>query len=118
MLNMPFVDVFTVARPATRPDPYNPDTTITDWTQATVWTVEGFLASASSTETGGDPGQQRLDTEKILTIPDPEADIMRGDRVTAPDGTTYEVQGVPSTDRNPFTGWHPTTVARLLHLQG
>lgn len=40
------------------------------------------------------------------------------DRVTLPDGTTWEVTGTPSPWQNPFTGWAPGIAVPLKHVTG
>ena len=117
-MDMPFALTYTVRRASRKPDPYNPDKTVEDWNAPLEWTLTGFLASISSNEQGGEPGQERLDTSKVFTVPEPDADIQRGDRVIAPDGRTYEVRGLAASDVNPWTGWQPTTVAHLEEITG
>ena len=115
---MPFTETFTISRPRETADPYNPDTTVTDWSQPTTFTVNGFMASQTSAEQAGEPGQERLVTRRVLTVPDPDAGIQRGDRVTGPDGRTFEVEGYTARDMNPFTGWRPTLVCQLRETTG
>lgn len=94
-----------------KPDPYNPDETVEDWTRPTRHTIDGFLATTGSSEQN-DANDVRAVSTAVLTIPDPEADIRRGDVID--DGERrWHVEGFTANDTNPFTGWQPTKVAQL-----
>ena len=108
---------YRVERAGKKRDPYNPDATVEDWNNPDTFRVAGFLSQTSSTEIGDGPRAQLTDTA-IFTIPDPEADIRRGDVIVDQMGRRWEVVGHPARDQSPFTGWHPTTVCQLNAWQG
>lgn len=35
------------------------------------------------------------------------SDVQKGDRLRAPDGEEFDVEGIPEVPKNPFTGWTP-----------
>lgn len=115
---MPFVRDYTVRRARLILDPYSGQETAPDWDNATEWTVQGFLAHTTSTELVTEPNRQNVRSDATLTIPDPNADVQRGDRVADGDGRTWIVQGFAQDDVNPFTGWQPTRVCQLAAWNG
>lgn len=116
---MPEAAKVTRIRAGVKPDPYNPQATAADWEHPNTIELVGFIASSSSVQTA-----DRLDTtvesSATLTCPDPEADIRVGDIVHPSDDPSrrWRVVGIPSNDRNPFTGWRPTLEAQLREVQG
>jgi hypothetical protein len=115
--SMPVLQEFTRRRAAQIADPYDLESTVEDWEHSDEVTLRGFISSQTSTEQA-DPVRSQLITTKQLIIPDPGADIRRGDLVLTSDGGRYRVQGLPSRDRSPFTGWEPITVVNLEEAKG
>lgn len=108
---------FVVIRPAGKPDPYTEGATIPDWANTTETTITGFLAHQSSVETP-DENRDELAETATLTVDQPEADIRVGDRVREEDGRLWQVEGIPVSETNPFTGWRPVTVVNLRRWEG
>lgn len=79
----------------------------------------GALASSTSTRTAQQTGVETT-SEAVLTIPDPTVDIRNGDIIeTLPaDGRRWQVDGYPSKDVNPFSGWQPTLEVKLREIRG
>lgn len=77
------------------------------------------LASSSSTRTAQNTGVETT-SQAVLTIPDPTLDIQPGDVITTlpADGRRWTVDGYPSKDTSPFTGWQPTLEVRLRETRG
>lgn len=115
-LGFEFVDGFTRLRGRERPDPYAADGVVIDWADPEQLIVWGFLASTSSSDVGGEVRTEQL-SERVLTLGDPDADVRAGDRFVI-DGATWSVDGVPSRDRNPWTGARPSLVVRLKRAVG
>lgn len=114
---MPVLATYTVRRAGRALDPYSGQETTPDWTHATEREVQGFLAHDSGFESAIDAGRLLAESDATLTIPDPSADVQRGDMII--DGPRkWIVQGFPSNDVNPFTGWQPTLVASLSAWNG
>ena len=97
-------------------DPYDPDSSVEDWERASRLTVEGFVSSVSSL-LGDDAVRAQVVTGRVLTVYDPAVDVRVGDRISAASGL-FRVTGIPTVDRNPFTGWQPTLVAQLEEVRG
>lgn len=79
----------------------------------------GSLASSTSTRTAQQTGVETT-SEAVLTVPDPTVDIRNGDIITPlpDDGRRWQVDGYPSKDVNPFSGWQPTLEVRLKEVRG
>ena len=114
---MGHLQTFTVKRSGAKQDPYNPDSTIENWDNAQTHTLTGSLMVGSSSEQP-DVNRAALTEAATFTVPDPAADLRRGDMIIEPSGRRWLVQGHPLRNENPFTGWHPTTVAVLAAWQG
>ena len=112
-----FPQTFTVTRPGLKPDPYTPGGTIPDWDHTTTLTVNGFLTRTLSDETPN-LNRNELAEAATLTIDSAGAPVQLDDRIEDPDGRLWQVTGIPITEQNPFTGWHPVTVVRLQRWQG
>ena len=98
-------------------DPYDPDAPgVPSWDAPDTLTVDGYLASQSSTEQS-DPVRSQLVTTKQLVLDDPDVDVRRGDRIRQGDNL-WTVTGIPEADVNPFTGWQPTRVCNLEEVTG
>lgn len=114
--HMTHLDTFTRRRAATKTDPYDADSVIEDWEHPDEIEVRGFLSSGMSSEQP-DAVRSELVTTAQLIIPDPDADVQRGDLIVGSAGK-WLVQGFPERDMNPFTGWHPTLVVNLQEVTG
>lgn len=114
---MPVLQEITRRRAALVADPYDPESTVEDWEHPDQVTLHGYVSSQASTEQT-DPVRSQLITTKQLVVPDPTADIRRGDLILTEDGGRYRVQGIPTRDMSPFTGWQPTVVANLEEDKG
>lgn len=116
---MPEAVKVTRIRAGVKPDPYNPQATGVDWEHPDTIILDGFIASSSSMQTA-DRLDMTVESSATLTCPDPEADIKVGDIVHPFDDPSrrWRVIGIPSNDRNPFTGWRPTLEAQLREVQG
>lgn len=118
---MEFPNGSTVLRDRRKPikDPYNPDSTVPGKWSDRVDTIElpgAFIASSSSVGTASATRSQIL-TAKSLYLTDTTADVQAGDRIQ--DGTAiYEIEAVPTSDRNPFTGWQPVQEIPLKAVAG
>lgn len=98
-------------------DPYSGDPIGEDWKNPDEEPIDGaYFSSQSSTDSDGEVRRQTA-TGKQLIIPDPDADVRRGDRIRQ--GTrTWTVEGFPEADKNPFTGWQPTLVVDVENYTG
>ena len=115
-LAMDALTSLTRTRAATKPDPYNPRRTVSDWSAPVALAFCGYVSSTSSTEQTDAVRAQLITTVQIV-IPDPATDVRAGDRIT--DGTRHwRVTGIPTADVNPFTGWRPTLVADVEEVDG
>ena len=110
---MPNAALLTFSRAARVPDPYNPDETVEDWEHAATWQAPGFIATNSRTTSQIEETVGRETSMATLTMPNPSAELKRGDHVTNIDGITYTVTETPAADQSPFTGWQPTRTATL-----
>lgn len=115
-LTMSRLETFTRLRAGTKPDPYDPDSTIADPDNPEALVVLGHLASGMSLEQPTEV-RSKLVTTAQLIIADPSADVQRGDQIVG-DAGKWTVQGFPERDMNPFTGWKPTLVCNLLEVTG
>ncbi|TPF97566.1 hypothetical protein EP30_01090 [Bifidobacterium sp. UTCIF-39] len=116
---LPGATPFNRLRATRTPDPYNPSTTASDWTNPVTIPIRGALASSTSTRLQDGPRDQTTSTA-ILTIDDPHTDIQIGDRIKPDpdDGRCWEVTGFPSNDVNAFTGLQPTLQVTLAEWKG
>ena len=90
-------------------DPYSDEEIGEDWGNPDEETLDGaYFSSQSSTDSDGEARRQ-TSTGKQLIIPDPDADVRRGDRIRQ-GSRIWAVVGFPENDVNPFTGWRPTLV--------
>lgn len=109
---------FVRLRAKQKPDRYNPDSLVDDWSQAPdELELFGSWSSTSST-VGADAVREQQTTTKQLVIFDPDADVREDDRIRAEDGAVFSVTGRPARDQNPFTGWRPTLVIDLEEGKG
>lgn len=107
----------TRIRYGTKPNPYNPDREIPDPSKSDKLEFQGFISTVSSATTP-DAARQETVTTATLTVPDPAVDITVGDRVREPSGRIWQVDGIPTADANPWTGWRPTLEANLTEWKG
>lgn len=88
-----------------------------DWTDPDRLTITGASISSLAQGNADDTQRRRIDVSALLTVTDPGADVLLGDRIER--GTeTWEVVERPETDVNPFTGWRPTLVVALREVLG
>jgi hypothetical protein len=115
-LQMGSLTTLTRKRATKKEDPYNPDSTTDDWSSPDVLSFSGYVSSQTSTEQTDAVRAQLITTVQII-VPDPAADIKRGDRIS--DGThSWSVTGIPASDINPFSGWQPTLVVDVEEVDG
>lgn len=114
---MPFAEKLVRLRAKAKPDPYNPDRAIEDWSGVDEAEIEGFITTSASADLD-DAARAETDTSAVLTVPDPTADVRRGDRVRDASGRVWSVEGVPTSETNPFTGWRPTLQCDLEEVLG
>lgn len=103
-------------RACQKPDPYNPDRTVTDWSTPDELTLNGFLDSQSSADVGS-AGRLETTTAALMYFEDPAADVKRGDRIRIGD-LLWSVDGFPASPVSPFTGWQPWLVCNLKEVAG
>lgn len=113
---MGYLQDFSLYRPMLKPDPYNPDALI-ETSETEQLTISGYLYTGGSSEQTQQPRTQIVSTASLI-IPNPSANIRRGDHIEDGTGRRWRVTGFPATDVNPFTGWQPTLVAALEEVQG
>lgn len=87
-------------------DPYSGQTTLGDWESATESNIDGAFVSSSSTSANSSAARNELLEDKSLYLHDPNSDVQAQDRIKA-DGVIYTIDGMPSADKNPWTGWQP-----------
>lgn len=107
-LDEPFPEGETVVRLRRKEtlDPYSGQVTLGDWTNPDEEPIDGAFVAQSSTSAQSDAARNQLLEEKSLYLPDPAADVNAQDRIRA-GGITYTIDGMPTADRNPWTGWQP-----------
>ena len=97
-------------------DPYAGTSTRSDWENPDEQEIPGaFVAQSSTARITSATRTQALES-KSLYCP-PSADVRAGDRVVAGD-ETFVVDGVPTADVNPFTGWQPVREVPLERMIG
>lgn len=87
-------------------DPYSGQLTLGDWSDPTEVTLDGAFVASSSTTSQSEAGRTELLEEKSLYLDNPGADVQAQDRIRA-GGVVYLIDGMPSADTNPWTGWQP-----------
>lgn len=107
------LETFTRLRAQQKPDRYNPDSTVDDWSQEPDELPLSGAWSSGGSSTSADEVREHTSTTKQLVIFDPDADARMGDRIRAADGSVFTVTGRPERDQNPLTGWRPTLVLNL-----
>lgn len=98
-------------------DPYSGKVTQGDWSNPSEQTLEGAFVASSSTSARSDAARNALLEEKSLYLDDPEADVQAQDRIRA-QGVVYQIDGMPSADVNPWTGWQPVREIPLKRVVG
>ncbi len=109
-------------------DPLNPARQIRGAFDGSLTVVlEGAFVASPSTQIPPTPDATRsqLITRKSLYLSDPNADVIKGDRIrvggTKADmtsGDQYFVDERPAADVNPFTGWQPGVEIPLKLTEG
>ena len=114
-----YPQAYEIISPGAKTDVYTvgSNETIPDWDNAVTRTLYGFVTHTSSVQ-GSDLNRSELSETATLTFDSPVADIRRGDRVREPDGRLWEVNSVPVSETNPFTGWNPVTWVGLRRWEG
>lgn len=115
-MEFPFgVSVFR-QRPADVWDPISQTWIKGDWSTPEEKEIEGAFVAQSSTAMLADATRTQALEAKSLYCP-PDADIREGDRVRH--GTeVFTIDGIPSSDTNPFTGWGPVREVPLERYPG
>lgn len=104
-------------RAAAVTDPYSAKPVKQDWSRADRLTLDGAsISSVGQTEADGSQ-RRNVEVSALLTLDDPDADVLLGDRIVRA-SQTWEVVETPETDQNPFTGWRPTRVIALKEVHG
>lgn len=98
-------------------DPYSGKEIGADWSRPDEADLVGAYFSSQGSTDGDDPVRRQTSTRLQLIIPDPGADVRRGDRIRRGD-RTWSVVGFPEADTNPWTGWRPSLVVDLEDYQG
>lgn len=98
-------------------DPYSGTVTLGDWDDPDELPLEGGYVAASSTSARSDASRRELLEEKSLYLDDPHADVQAQDRIRA-QGIIYMIDGMPSADVNPWTGWQPVREIPLRRVVG
>lgn len=97
-------------------DPYSGQSAPGSWDAPLVITISGaFVASSSSADVSSATRTQVISAKSLYC--EPGADVAVGDRIRA-SGRTYEVDAVPESDVNPFTGWQPVQEIPLTEVLG
>jgi hypothetical protein len=119
-MSWPFPQGQTVYRDRRKlvPDPYNPDRlTPGPWDEVdTISIFDAFLASNGSSAIP-DPTRSQVLTSRTLFC-GPGHDVVVGDRIRTEAGEIFDVQALPASDRNPWTGWQPVKVVNLVEVSG
>lgn len=98
-------------------DPYSHTVTLGDWSDPDELTLDGAFVASSSTSSRSDEARTQLLEAKSLYLEDPDADVHEQDRIRA-GGVTYKIDGIPSADTNPWTGWQPVREIPLTRVVG
>jgi len=98
-------------------DSYSGTVTLSDWDDPDELELEGAYVASSSTSNRRDAARNELLEEKSLYLDDPQADVQAQDRIRA-QGVTYQIDGMPSADINPWTGWQPVREIPLTRVSG
>ncbi|GAB2567489.1 hypothetical protein [Leucobacter ruminantium] len=98
-------------------DPYSGTVTLGDWDDPDELDLEGAYVASSSTSARRDAARNELLEEKSLYLDDPHADVQAQDRIRA-QGVTYQIDGMPTADVNPWTGWQPIREIPLTRVSG
>lgn len=98
-------------------DDYSGTVTLGDWDTPDELPLDGAYVASSSTSARRDAARNELLEEKSLYLGDPHADVQAQDRVRA-QGVTYSIDGMPSADGSPWTGWQPIREIPLTRVVG
>ncbi|MFI8593733.1 hypothetical protein ACIGCK_04795 [Microbacterium sp. NPDC078428] len=100
-------------------DPYSGGQIPADWANPVVLEIPGAFIAQSSTSTLGDSTRTLALESKSLFCP-PDTDVQIGDRIRegGEGGTVYTIDGIPSADVNPWTGWQPVREIPLQRYTG
>lgn len=98
-------------------DPYSGEPIDEDWAHPDELPLDGAYFSSQSSSDGSDEVRRQTATGMQLIIPDPDADVQRGDRIRQ-GSRVWSIVGFPEADTNPWTGWQPTLVVDLEDYKG
>lgn len=79
--------------------------------------IPGCVIAPASTSEFSEPGRATVTDGQALYGP-VDVDIRAGDRVRSPDGTEWDVTGLPRRYTNPFTGWQAGSETPLQAARG
>jgi hypothetical protein len=111
-------ETITVRRPSS-PAATGPRGDPLPWTTHTV----DNCVFAPSVSTGASVSTEAVDRrDTVITgltlFAPPDADIQATDRIVRPDGTLWEVEGMPGPWVTPFTGWAPGLQVAVKRVTG
>lgn len=90
-----------------------------DWVPGDSFTIANCAVSPSSKRTyETDTAFEDATRAELTLFTPPRSGISETDRVTLPDGTTWEVWGYPVDFSSPFTGWSPGAQVQLRRYTG
>ena len=110
-------ETFTRLRAAAVLDPYSGEPVGEDWGNPEEEPIAGAYFSSQASSDGDGEVRRQTETGQVLVIPDPDADVRRGDRIRR-GSRVWRVVGFPEADVNPWTGWQPTLLVELEHHEG
>ncbi|WP_336653078.1 MULTISPECIES: hypothetical protein [unclassified Leucobacter] len=105
-MSYPHGETVVRLRRAEEYDEYSATVMIGNWDEPDELVLEGAFVASSSTSARRDAARAELLEEKSLYLDDPHADVQAQDRIRA-GGVIYLIDGMPSADTNPWTGWQP-----------
>lgn len=97
-------------------DPHGGDYPVKDWNDPVSSTIENAFVAASSSVRSTTATRAQVLTDKSLYC-QPGSDVLAGDRIVS-GGLTYTIDGQPSADTNPFSGWQPVMEVALTNGEG
>ena len=98
-------------------DEYSDTVTLGSWDNPDELPLDGAFVASSSTSARRGASRRELLEEKSLYLDDPDADVQAQDRIRA-QGVAYQIDGMPSADVNPWTGWQPVREIPLTRRVG
>lgn len=114
---MDFPDTITRLRAQTVVSPYDPESTVSDWSLTPDSREYAAFVDAQVSSEQNDAVRESSYTTATVYLPYTSADIRRGDRISYAGGT-WTVEGFPVVPKNPFTGWAPYLVVSIKEVVG